>query len=97
MGCQNFGHGTFVTWNSHHTILRCRQLDSRVFRVLFRAYFLINSNVGRQGGKLTGRCGRVYGVRCWERSGVLEEVWKKVWESVLGCKGRYGNGCREMR
>ena len=54
-----------------------------MFCVLSRAYFLINLDVGARGGKLWGRCGRVYGVRCGERS----KVWGK-WEKGVGkCVG----------
>ena len=57
-------------------------------------YFLINSDVGGHGGKVWGRCGRVYGVS------VEGEMWGEV-RGVGKCvgvwKGRCGNGCREMR
>ena len=75
-------------WNFRHTFLRQRQPNSRMFRVLSRAYFLINTDVERRGGNL------------WGAGKVWESVWgevRGVGESVLGCKGRHGNGCREMR
>ena len=58
-----------------------------MFLVSSRAYFLINSDVGRgwkSVGKCGGRCGKDWGVREGERR--CGKEW--VEGSVLGCGGR---------
>ena len=41
------------------------------------------------------KCGERYGKVCWGRRGGSGEVLVEMWESMLGCEGRWGV-CEEV-